>query len=84
VLTEQEEKMKLSDSEKLILLMLSEVFQKLKVEGSIDPALVKNAISLDHPWALKWEYDRVSALSGKNDPAESQAVDILNMWTLIE
>ena len=69
---------------KLILLMLSEVFEKLKVEGSIDPALVKNAISHDHPWALKWEYDRVSALSGKNNLRENQAVDILNMWTLIE
>jgi hypothetical protein len=56
--------MKLSDGEKLILLMLSEVFEKLKVEGSIDPALVKNAIFHDHPWALKWEYERVSALSG--------------------
>lgn len=33
--------MKLSDGEKLILLMLSEVFEKLKVEGSIDPVLVK-------------------------------------------
>ncbi|ODT77628.1 MAG: hypothetical protein ABS69_08675 [Nitrosomonadales bacterium SCN 54-20] len=76
--------MKLSDGEKLILLMLSEVFEKLKVEGSIDPALVKNAISHDHPWALKWEYDRVSALSGKNNLRENQAVDILNMWTLIE
>ncbi|SES72521.1 hypothetical protein SAMN05216412_101378 [Nitrosospira multiformis] len=76
--------MKLSDGEKLILLMLSEVFEKLKVEGSIDPALVKNAISHDHPWALKWEYDRVSALSGKNNLRENQVVDILNMWTLIE
>lgn len=76
--------MKLSDGEKLILLMLSEIFEKLKVEGSIDPGLVKNAISHDHPWALKWEYDRVLALSGKNDLGGSQVVDILNMWTLIE
>ena len=63
---------------------LSEVFEKLKVEGSIDPTLVKNAISHDHPWALKWEYDRVSALSGKNNLPENQVVDILNMWTVIE
>jgi hypothetical protein len=64
--------------------MLSEVFETLNVEGSIDPGLVKNAISHDHPWALKWEYERVAALSGKNNLPGSQAVDILNMWTLIE
>jgi hypothetical protein len=39
VLTKQGKKMKLSDGEKLILLMLSEVFEKLKVEGSIDRRL---------------------------------------------
>jgi hypothetical protein len=33
VLTKQGKKMKLSDGEKLILLMLSEVFEKLKVEA---------------------------------------------------
>lgn len=75
--------MKLSDSEKLILLMLSEVFEKLKVEGSIDPGLVKNAISHDHPWALKWEYERVLESRKNNHPA-NQMVDILNMWTIIE
>ena len=54
------------------------------MEGSIDPALVKKAIFHVHLWALKWEYDRMFASSGKNNPTDSQVVDILNMWTLVE
>jgi len=75
--------MKLSDGEKLILLMLSEVFQKLRVEGSVDPGLVKNAISHDQSWVLKREYDRVLG-SGKNNDSANQVIDILNMWTITE
>ena len=75
--------MKLSDGEKLILLMLSDICEKLKVDGTISPIVVKKAIIHDHLWALKREYDRV--FFNKSDPhAAKQVVDILNMWTITE
>ncbi len=74
--------MKLSEGEKLILLMLSEVFEKLKVQGSIDPGLVKNAISSDHLWVLKREYDRI--MESRNNHHSEQLTDILAVWTITE
>jgi hypothetical protein len=46
--------MKLSDGEKLILIMLSDVYEKLEIEGEINPKFVKSAIGSGHPWGLKW------------------------------
>jgi len=39
---------KLSDGEKLILLMLSEIYEKTGIEGEIEPEFIQSAIFGDH------------------------------------
>ena len=48
--------MKLSNGERLILIMVSEIYEKLDIKGEINPALVRDAIYGDKLWALGWEY----------------------------
>ncbi|MGH8761648.1 MAG: YfbU family protein [Nitrosospira sp.] len=77
--------MKLSSAEKLILIMLSEVYEKLGIEGEIDPAFVKKAILRDHTWGLRWKYDGIFAGSKDDDPPEvNEVTKILTMWRAIE
>jgi len=39
--------MKITDGEKLILLMLSDLYERLGVEGEIEPEFIKSAIFSD-------------------------------------
>jgi len=48
--------MKLSDSEKLILVMLAEIHKHLGIEGGIDPDFVQEAIHSGNVWGLQWQY----------------------------
>lgn len=77
--------MKFNNGEKLILVMLSEVYKKLGVEGEIDPEFVKKAIFRDHTWGLRWKYHGIFGESKDDDPpAVNEVVKILTMWRAIE
>jgi uncharacterized protein len=51
--------MKLTDDEKLILLMLSEIYEKLDVYGETDPKFVRSTILDDMLWGLTWRYSGI-------------------------
>ena len=78
--------MKLSDGEKLILVMLSEIHDKLKIENGIDPIFVKSAIEQGHVWALQWRYRGIPFESRDDDTPDTAlaVVDILAMWDILE
>ena len=48
--------MELSFGEKLILIMLSEIHEKLKIEDGIEPRFVQHAIFTEAAWSLTWKY----------------------------
>ena len=75
--------MKLSDGEKLIVTMLCDLYQKLKIEGDLDPELLLAAIRSGNMWMLDAEY---SNGFGKDVPGEEvrETADILDMWQFIE
>lgn len=76
--------MHISDGEKLILLMLSDLYEKLDVNGEIDPEFIRSAIIKENTWGIPWKYAGVN-FEGKEEPAElSEVLDILDMWTAIE
>jgi len=77
-------KMELSDGEKLILIMLSEIHQKLKIENGVDTELVKSAIFSGNVWALKWEFPGIFSNSEHTPEMVTEVVDILDMWSFIE
>lgn len=76
--------MKLSDGEKLILVMLSEIHEKLKIENGVDTKLVRSAILDGHLWALKWELSGIFHNSEPADEVVTETVDILDMWRYVE
>jgi uncharacterized protein YfbU (UPF0304 family) len=76
--------MKLSDGEKLIILMLSELHEKLDVKGEIEPDFIKSAIFSDQLWGLKWKYNGIPFEESEDPEIVKEVVDILDMWSFIE
>jgi hypothetical protein len=48
--------MKFSDGEKLIIVMLAEIYKAMGIKGNIDPDLVQSAISAGNLWGLRMQY----------------------------
>jgi len=76
--------MKLSNGEKLILLMLSDIYKKLDIEDSFDPEFIKSAIYTDNLWGLEWKFTGVPFERSGTPKIVSEVVDILDMWSFIE
>jgi len=76
--------MELSGSEKLILVMLCGIYEKLGIKGEINPEFVKRAIYDNQTWGLSWKYS--SMFGGEPDypPIVRETVDILGIWSMIE
>jgi hypothetical protein len=79
--------MKLTDGEKLILYMLSEIYEHLGIEGKtkIDSQFVKSAIHDGHAWGLKWKYPGLFDVGENVDlDVVIETTNLLNMWSCIE
>lgn len=76
--------MKLSDGEKLILVMLSEIHQRLEIENGVDSTFVLSAILEGNLWALK---ERLPGIFHGYEPAPdvvAEVVEIMEMWDRVE
>jgi len=76
--------MKISDGEKIILLMLSELYERLGIEGEIDPEFIKSAIFSQNLWGIPWKYTGIPFEDQETPPIVKEVVDILDMWSFIE
>src|SRR5690554_3422385 len=76
--------MKIMDGEKLILLMLSELYDSLKVEGEIEPDFIRSAIFSDKMWSIPWKYSGIPFDSEETPQVVKEVLDILDMWSFIE
>lgn len=76
--------MKISDGEKIILLMLSEIYEKMDIEGEIDPEFIKSAIFRNHLWSIPWKYSGIPFEDTEIPAIVKEVVDILDMWRFIE
>jgi uncharacterized protein YfbU (UPF0304 family) len=76
---------RLSDGEKLLLLLMRDLFKHLKVNGAeSDVEFISKVIFGGHYWAPKWKL--VGVFHGhEDDPAHLRVViDVLDMWDCIE
>jgi uncharacterized protein YfbU (UPF0304 family) len=75
---------KINDGERLILMMLRDMYKTLKVKGDIDPEFVADAIWGGHYWGLEWQY--TGLFHGHEDSRAnlSEVVNILDMWSFLE
>ncbi len=76
--------MHLSDGEKLIILMLTDIYKKIDVKGKIDPDFIQAAIFQDQLWGIKWKFRGIPFSNTEAPPVVNQVCDILQMWQVIE
>lgn len=73
-----------SGTEKLILLMLCELYKRLGVEGELDADFIENALYGGHGWGLEWRYGGIFRESEHDERTVEEVVRILEMWSAIE
>lgn len=74
----------LSDGEKLITLMLTDVIERLGIKTNTNIDLVRNVIYGGHYWALGWEMPGIFHGHIDKRSRVSFVVDILDMWDFLE
>lgn len=77
--------MQMTNAEKLMFVMLSEIHEALKIKNGIDVHLLKEAIYSDNTWAIDWEMPGIVQGNKEQDPTEvGYVVDVLDMWSFLE
>lgn len=76
--------MELSQGEKLILLMLCEIQEHLKIKGETNTSLIKEAIYSGNLWGLEWGMSGVFHNHETPRSVVEETVDILAMWERLE
>ncbi|MFP1880409.1 YfbU family protein [Lonsdalea quercina] len=76
--------MKISDSEKLIILMLCDLYDKNSVEGDIDHNFIREAIFDQQTWAIPWKFSGIPFEGQETPESVKYVLDILQMWSIIE
>lgn len=73
-----------SDGEKLLAIMMRDLYKHLKLKGEIDPDFVGEVIWGGHYWAPRWEMQGLFH-DHEDDPRDVRfVVDVLDMWTFLE
>ena len=76
--------MTITDGEKLILLMLSELYDTVGVEGEIDPKFIRSSIFSENTWSIPWKYPGIPFDKQETPEVVKEVLDILEMWSVIE
>ena len=76
--------MKITDGEKLILLMLSELYDSLKIQGEIDLYFIKSTIFNDKIWSMPQKCSGIPFEHQETPEIVKEVLDILDMWNFIE
>ena len=76
--------MQISDGEKLILVMLSDIMEAQEIHKSVDPEFIRSAIYYDCLWGLPWEYPGIPFSETSTPPNVKWVMNILQMWTTLE
>jgi uncharacterized protein YfbU (UPF0304 family) len=77
--------MKLSDGEKLILMMLADMYKHMNIENpEFDPAFITNTIVNDHLWGFNWMFSGIPFAREELPPHVKETADILDMWMFLE
>jgi uncharacterized protein len=76
--------MELSDAERLTLLMLCDIYERVGIDDSFDPAFIRKAVSDGETWALRWRYGHLFGVRETTDDEVHEVTNILEMWDRIE
>jgi hypothetical protein len=70
--------MKLTDGEKLIILMLADMYKAMKVKGEFDPEFISKTIYHDQLWGFNWEFTGIPFEKYETPVEVTQTVEILD------
>lgn len=73
-----------SDGEKMLILMMGDLFKRLDVQGESNPDFLAQVIYGGHYWAPKWEMQGVFHDHVDNPADLEYVVKVLDMWSFIE
>lgn len=76
--------MKLTDGERLIVVMLAEVMEEMGLNREIDPALVKRLAINRDDWAIATQYHGIFDGEEPSAAEVEETHQILSMWSFIE
>lgn len=80
--------MHFSKEQKLIVTLLTDIHQALKIKESVNPEFVQRMVNEDQGWALEWAYPGIFEGSGTEEDGTPREVsfvcDVLEMWEKIE
>lgn len=76
--------MKVSDAERLMLLMLCDIYDGTKVRGEFDTDFIRSAIFGEKLWSLPWKYSGIPFEDQAIPDVVKEVIDILDMWSFIE
>lgn len=75
---------RLNEGQKLILMMLRDLYNHHDVHGEIDPEFVAETIWGGHHWGLEWQYPGIFGVRSTDPRVVAEVGDILEMWHFIE
>jgi uncharacterized protein YfbU (UPF0304 family) len=73
-----------TSAERLILVMLCEIYKKLGIDGDIDPEFVLNTLYSGQHWGFEWKYDNLLRAEGADEKTVDETSDFLDMWYILE
>jgi len=76
--------MQLSDGEKLIILMLADIYKAQKIKGDFDPKFIESTIHNDQLWGFNWQYTGIPFGPYQTPQSVKDVGNILDMWMMIE
>lgn len=76
--------MELSQAERLTLLMLCDIYEKLGIDNGYDPAFIRKTIDEGNTWAISWQYPGIFSERETTEQQVSDVTDILEMWHRME
>lgn len=75
----------LRQGEKLILMMLCEVHEHLRIRKDLDARFIQEAVWGDHLWALSRRYSGLLSTAGADQPSVvTEVSELLLMWRWLE
>ena len=77
-------KMSLSDGEKLITVMLCDIYKALNLKGVVDPDFISSSILAGQFKELEWELQGIFRDPQNKDAPVIEIGEILEMWSAIE
>jgi uncharacterized protein YfbU (UPF0304 family) len=76
--------MEMRPVDRLILVMLSEIHEKLEIKDGVDTKFLKAALYGGHTWALDWDWPGITQVEETEASVVSEVVNILDMYDMLE